>query len=149
MALAFQLPMMISQGFPDPKLGQEIERALGSDWVGGVEKLSTAAATIVFLIGTIFIIIGRRVHGIFHILRAILGLAGVGITTIFLVESLFNRYQLQRNPQKTYMQLLNNLDMSSLIICGIFLVISMAILSWPPRRRQPILAPMANQGVSV
>jgi serine/threonine protein kinase len=149
MMLALQLPMMISQGFPEAKLGQEIERALGPDWVGGVEKLASAAGTILFLIGAMFIIIGRRVHGIFHIVRALVGLAGIGMTTAWLIDELFNRYQLQNTPHTTYMQLLNSMRMDSLTMGCIFLVLSMAVLAWPPKRRQPVFAPMPNQGVSV
>jgi hypothetical protein len=147
LALAFQLPMMISQGFPNPHVAQDIESALGSDWVGGVQKLSIATATIVFLIGAMFIIIGRRVHGVAHIFRALIGLTGIGMTTMFLIDELFNRRQLQQSPHATYMQLLNCLDTETLTIGGIFLVLSMAVLAWPPRRRQPVFAPTLNQGV--
>jgi len=148
MAMAFQLPLMISRGFPDQHLGQEIERALGQDWTGGVQKLATAAATILFLIGAAFVIIGRRVHGVFHIVRAVVGLAGIGITTAFLIDELFNTWQLHNNPPGNYMQLLNLMKVDSLTIGGIFLVLSMAVLAWPPRRRQPFLNPIPNQGVN-
>jgi serine/threonine protein kinase len=148
MMMAFQLPLMISHGFPDQHLGQEIERALGQDWTGGVQKLATAAATILFLIGAAFVIIGRRVHGVFHIVRAVVGLAGIGVTTMFLIDELFNTWQLHNNPPGNYMQLLNLLKVDSLTIGGIFLVLSMAVLAWPPRRRQSVLAPMPNQGVN-
>jgi hypothetical protein len=150
MALALQLPTMISSS-PDPQLAelkQEIERALGSDWVGGIQNLFAAAATILFLIGATFIIIGRRVHGVFHILRALIGLAGIGMTTMFLIDELIARSRLAQNPPATFMQLFNNLNMDSLTMGAVFLVISMAILAWPPRRRQPVFAPMPNQGVN-
>jgi hypothetical protein len=149
MALAFQLPMMISQGFPDRHLGQEIERALGPDWIGGVQKLAMAGGTIVFLVGTVLVIIGRRVHGVFHIVRALVGLTGIVMTTLFLIDELFNRYQFQNTPHETYMQLLNLMRTDSLTMGGVFLVLSMAILAWPPRRRQPVLSPIPDQGVSV
>ncbi len=148
MALALQLPLMISQGFPDQHLGEEIQRLLGPDWVGGLGNLTTAVATILFLLGAMLVIIGRRVHGIFHIVRAVVGLAGIGMTTCFLIDELFNRYQLQNTPHATYMQLLNSMRMDNLTVGGVFLVLSMAVLAWPPRRRQPMLTPMPNQGVN-
>jgi hypothetical protein len=148
MAMAFQLPLMISRGFPDQHLGQEIERALGRDWTDPVQKLGTAAATILFLIGAAFVIIGRRVHGVFHIVRAVVGLAGIGVTTMFLIDELINKWQLRDNPPGNYMQLLNFMRTDSLTVGGIFLVLSMAVLAWPPRRRQLFLNPMQNQGVN-
>jgi serine/threonine protein kinase/TM2 domain-containing membrane protein YozV len=148
MAMAIRLPMMISQGFPDQHLGREFERALGSDWVNTLPNLSTAAAIVTFLVGATLIIVGRRVHGVFHILRAVVGLAGIGITTMFLIDELIPRYRLQGMSMTAPMQVFNHMAMDTLAIGGIFLVISMAVLAWPPRRRLPVFAPMQNEGVS-
>ncbi|MBN1361708.1 MAG: protein kinase [Sedimentisphaerales bacterium] len=151
MALALQLPMMVSLGFPEPSLAQEIEQAFGPNWVGGIEKVALAGATIVFLFGAMLIIIGRRVHGILHILRALIGLGGIGTTTMFMVDELIYQYRFRNEPPQTYMEILQQLSVETLAIGGIFIVISIAVLAWPPRRRQPVLAPMPmpNQGVSV
>ncbi len=151
MALAVQLPLMVSLGFPDPSLAQEIEQAFGPNWVGGMEKVALAAATVVFLLGAVLIIIGRRVHGVLHILRALVGLGGIGTTTMFMVDEMVSSYRFRNEPPQAFMEVLQQLRVETLAIGGIFLVISIAILAWPPRRRQPVLAPMPvpNQGVSV
>ncbi len=151
MILALEIPMVVSLGFPNPSLAHEVERILGPDWVGGMENMCLAAGTIVFLIGAVLIIIGRRVHGISHILRALVGLGGVAGGVMFMIDELFNTYQISQNPPATIMEFLQHLRIESLAIGGIIIVVSLAMLAWPPRRRQPVFAPMPmpNQGVSV
>jgi hypothetical protein len=116
-----------------------------------MENISLAAGTVVFLIGAVFIIVGRRVHGISHILRALIGLGGVAGGVMFMVDELFNTYQIRQNPPATVMEFLQHLDVTALAFGGVIIVVSLAMLAWPPRRRQPVFAPMPmpNQGVSL
>ncbi len=151
MILALELPTMVSLGFPEPSLARDAERVFGPDWVGGMEKICLAAGTVVFLIGAVLVIVGRRVHGIAHILRALIGLGGIAGGVMFMIDELFHTYQISQNPPQTFMAFLEHLQVEALAFGGVAIVVSLAVLAWPPRRRQPAFAPMPmpNQGVSI
>ncbi len=148
-ALAMKVPMMVSLGFPDPQVAVDAEKALGPNWVGGVEKIALAAGTIVLLAGTALIIVGRRVHGIAHIVRALVGLTGFALSMMFLIDSMFYSYRWRDNPPETVMAMLEQLQTETLAVGGIFVILSIAVLAWPPKRRTPVLTPMTPQGVTL
>ena len=44
-------------------------------------------------------------------------------------------------------QLFSTFNQEEVMFAGVIIVISVLILSWPPRRRMPVFAPMPPQGV--
>jgi hypothetical protein len=151
MMLALEIPTMVSLGIPQPSLARDAERIFGANWVGGMENMCLAAGTVIFFLGAVLIVIGRRIHGVVHILRALIGLGGVAGGVMFMVDELFYTHQIRQNPPTTLMEFLQHLQIEALAFGGVIVVVSLAVLAWPPRRRQPVLAPMPvpNQGVSV
>jgi len=149
-ALAMKVPMMVSLGFPDPQLAVEAEQALGPNWIGGIEKIGMAVGTTILLAGTTLIIVGRRVHGIMHILRALIGLTGFALSMMFMIDALFRDYRWRDNPPETVMAMLEQLQTETLAVGGIFVILSIAVLAWPPKRRMPMVtqASMPLQGVT-
>jgi len=104
-------------------------------------------------LAAIFIMIGRRKVGPSHLIRALLGLGG-----FFWAIQLFRSKAISAEQVQSVVDLIkqNQVDaglkilfsafnQQEVIVAGVIILMSVLILSWPPRRRTPFFAPMPNQ----
>jgi hypothetical protein len=55
---------------------------------------------------------------------------------------------IQQNQVNAALEILSRaLSQQQAIMAGVITLLSVLILSWPPRRRTPVFAPVPNQGV--
>ena len=117
-------------------------------------RLGIIITFILLLLAAIFIIIGRRHLGALHLIRALLGLMGFLFAFLFFADAFPNDYTVGFNELlnsgqagPAFDMLLNSIG-EEIIVAAIIFLISIMILAWPPRRKQAVLAPLPNQGVS-
>jgi len=155
LAIALHLPAMVAAGLPDPSLAKELDKLFGyTGWPQLLEHIGIAVVTILLVLAVIFIIIARRKSGPLHIIRAVLGLLGLLAALLFLSEGLprypqevidmLNSDQLGPALEK----LLKSTGEDEAVMALILVVVSVIILAWPPRQKQPVFRTVAqNQEV--
>ncbi len=87
-------------------------------------------------------------------IRTVLGLAGFVLAFLVFSDAM-SRYLFQEvvdllNSQQigpAFEKLLGSID-GEAIFAGVLFLLSVVILAWPARRRQAILTPALNQGIS-
>ena len=90
-----------------------------------------------------------------HLIRAIAGLGGFFWAIQLFRGSALSTDQVQKVVdffQQNQMgpaleQLFSMFNREEVMFAGVIIIVSVLILSWPPRRRTPIFAPMPPQGV--
>jgi len=155
LAVAMHLPMMIAAGLPDPSLARELDKIFGyTGWPYLLERIGLIIVTVLLMLATVFVIIARRRSGPVHIIRAVLGMSGLLIALTFFSESMPRQYPQQvvdmlNNHQvgPALDQLLQSTRQEEAVAAIVFVVISVIILAWPPRRKQPVLTTAPEQGV--
>ncbi|TKJ36485.1 MAG: hypothetical protein CEE38_11775 [Planctomycetes bacterium B3_Pla] len=154
-AVGLHLPHFVAAGFPDPGLAQELEQFFGySSWPELVMRMGTIIVFILLLLAAISTIIGRRHLGALHVIRTVLGLAGF-VSAFLVFSDAMSGYHFQEvvdllNAQQigpAFERLLGSTD-GEAIFAGVLFLLSVVILAWPARRRQAILTPALNQGIS-
>ena len=156
LAIAMHLPAMVAAGLPDPSLAKELDKVFGySDWPQLLERIGLMVAAVFLLLAAVFVIIARNKGGAFHIIRAVAGMFGLLLALLSLSDGMPRQY-----PQEV-IDMLNNGQLGpaleklfrgtaeeALFFALIFVVVSVVILAWPPRRKQPVLATVPSQGVN-
>jgi serine/threonine protein kinase len=157
LAIALRLPGLIAAGFPDPGAAQELNKLFGyTGWPHLLERMGIIAVAIFLLLAGIFIIIARRRSGPFHIIRAILGMSILLIALGFFSDSMPSNYpqeaidMLNNNQPGPALELLLSITgKEEALTALIFVAISVIVLAWPPRQKQPVLQTVVpNQEVS-
>ena len=157
LAIALRLPALIAAGLPDPDVAQELNEFFGyTGWPHLFERIGIIAVTILLLLAAIFIIIARRKSGPLHIFRTVLGMSGLLIALGFFSDSMPSNYpqeaidMLNNNqPGPALELLLSSTGKEEAVFALIFVVISVVVLAWPPRQKQPVFQTVApNQEVS-
>jgi serine/threonine protein kinase len=157
LAVGFHLPYFVAAGWPNPELTTKLEQFFGnSGWPELVMRMGTNIIFILLLLGAICIIIGRRHLGAGHMFRSVLGLAGflwaIMMFTKQVSEERLTEVVDMLNSQQIVPaidRLLEILSGGGVIFAGIIFLVSVVVLAWPPRRRQPIITPALKQGVSL
>ena len=106
-------------------------------------------------IGIILIMVGRRKSGPAHLIRALLGLVG-----FFWAIQLFRSEVMSQGEVQNIVDLFRQnqagpaLDrlfgafgQEEAVVAAVIMLISVLVLSWPPRRRAPVFAQLPPQGV--
>ena len=154
-AVGLHLPHFVAAGLPNPDLAQELEQFFGySGWPGLVMRMGTTVVVILLLLAAVCTIIGRRHLGALHMIRTVLGLAGF-VAAFLVFSDAMSGYRFQEvvdllNSQQigpAFEKLLASID-GEAIFAGVLFLLSVVILAWPARRRQAILTPALNQGIS-
>lgn len=157
LGIALHLPAMVAAGLPDPSVAKELDKLFGyTGWPQLLERIGLAAVTILLLLAAVFVIIARRKSGPVHIIRAVLGMLGLLFALLAFSDAMPRRY-----PQETIDMLNNNqlgpalekllriTDVEIAIIALILVIVSVVVLAWPPRQKQPIFKTVVqNQEVS-
>ncbi|MHC4638155.1 MAG: protein kinase domain-containing protein [Planctomycetota bacterium] len=156
LAIALHLPAMVAAGLPDPDIAEDLNELFGyTGWPQLLERIGLVVVCILLLLAAVFVIIARRKSGPFHIIRAVLGMLG-----LLLALTLFSDAMPRQYPQEV-VNMLNNEQLGpalekllkstgdeELVFALIFVVVSVVILAWPPRRKQPVFQTVAqNQEV--
>jgi len=152
LGVALHVPAMIAAGLPDPSVAKELEKIFGyPGWPQLLERIGLAFAAIFLLIAAISVIIARGKSGPFHIIRAVLGMLG-----LMLALGLFSDAMPKHYPPETIAMLSNGQLGPALekifkspgeeeAMAIIFLVVSVVILAWPAKQKQPVFTAVTNQ----
>ncbi|NQV32013.1 MAG: hypothetical protein HQ515_04925 [Phycisphaeraceae bacterium] len=157
---ALHIPWFVSGGFPDPAMGQEMEKFFGyAEWPNLVETLGFILCILISLVGLTLVVTGRRKAGIFHIIRAIIGVATL-VTALMIFSEMIpshffkapTTYTLRSHQQEQrdeFRQMLSNqetgravgylvdhVDMDMAIIGGSLLLVSVVTMAWPHKRQK-------------
>jgi hypothetical protein len=155
LAVAMHLPAIANAAWPNAQPIMEIRGALGEAWPGIVEQVGTILFGALLFMAAILIMIGRRKNGPAHLIRGLLGLVGFFWAILFFrgevmdqgqVQSIVSLFQ-QNQVNQAMDALFRVFSQEEAMFAGVILLVSVFIMSWPPRRRTPVFAPMPPQGV--
>ena len=153
LAVGLRAPYLLAAGVPD--VAQELNQAFGySEWPDLFMRSGMIITTALLLLAAVFVIIGRRFSGACHLIRGVLGLAGLLAAVMWLSDGISWGFRgsdealasLQIGPILD--MVLKGCQSEEVIFAGVFFLISVVILAWPARRKQIIFNPALNQGVS-
>jgi hypothetical protein len=155
LAVGLHLPAVASQAWPDADPVMQLQQALGATWPAVVEQIGTMLILLLLFFAAIFIMIGRRRSGPMHLIRAVLGLAGFFWAIQLFRGSAISGEQVQKvvdfiqqnQVGPALEQLFSAFNHDEVVFAGVITLVSVLVLSWPPRRRTPVFAPLPNQGV--
>ncbi|MCX5645243.1 MAG: protein kinase [Phycisphaerae bacterium] len=153
--IGLHLPRVAAAAWPSVEPVRVLGQALGEDWPRVVEQTGIMLIAALLFLAAILIMIGRRRFGPMHLIRALLGLGG-----FFFAIQLFREGAISTDSVQKMVELIQQNQVSPAldilfrafsqppaIKAGVVTLGSVLILSWPPRRRMPVFAPVPNQGV--
>jgi len=155
LAVGLHLPAMAAQAWPEAQPVVQLQQTLGATWPAVVEQIGTMLILLLLFFAAILIMIGRRRSGPMHLIRGILGLSGFFWAIQLFRGSAMSTGQVQKVVEfftqnqigPALQQLFGAFSQEEAIFAGVVILGSVLILSWPPRRRPPVFAPVPNQGV--
>jgi hypothetical protein len=98
--------------------------------------------------------LGRRHLGVRHLIRGILGLGGLLAAIMMLADGMYWQFrgigEMSNSGElgPVLERFLKGCQSEGAVIAAIIFVLSVIILSWPPKPRKMMLTPALNQGVS-
>jgi hypothetical protein len=145
LALALDLPGAVAAGLPDRALANELNNLFGySQWPSLVFKLGVIAVPSIALLATIFLVAARRQAEFLHILRAVVGVAGLLLVCPIVYESLYWMRRQGWEPIASMIAdnrigpaletFIDRID-GAVVMAPILFLVSFIVLAWPPRRR--------------
>ncbi len=155
LAIGLHLPAVAAQAWPDTDPVVQLQQALGAEWPAAVEQIGTVLILLLLFFAAIFIMIGRRRSGPMHLIRSVLGLAGFFWAIQLFRGSALSTEEVQKvvdfiqqnQVGPALEQLFGAFNQEEVVFAAALTLVSVLLLSWPPRRRTPIFAPMPPQGV--
>jgi hypothetical protein len=145
LGLALHLPHAIAIGAFDATLPVQIQQELFngySGWPALAERIAVMAVSIVMLLAVVLQIFARRRCGVMHMLRGIIGTAGL-IVSILILASAF-RWMSAWPAIQPLVQIqqfaaamdvfLNHWSLQDAIIAGVVFLLAAVVLAWAPRR---------------
>ena len=151
---ALHFPYFLETGWPDPDMAIELRNALGANWPKMLMDLARIVFVVLMLPAALCVSLGRRHLGVRHLIRGILGLGGLLAAVMLLAEGMYWHFrgmgQMSNSGElgPILERILKGCQSEEAIFAAIIFVISVIILSWPPKPRKMTLAPALNQGVS-
>jgi hypothetical protein len=155
LSVGLHLPAVAAAAWPNEEPVLELTRLLGSEWPTVVEQAGTMLIVVLLFLAAILIMIGRRKSGPGHLIRALLGLGG-----FFWAIQLFRSDAIATEQVRSMVDLIQQnqigpalqvlfgaFSQEEAVFAGVIVLISVLMLSWPPRRRSPLFAPLPPQGV--
>jgi hypothetical protein len=153
LAVGLHLPAVAAAAWPDAEPVQELAARLGTEWPGVAEQAGVMLIFVLLFLAAILIMVGRRKSGPMHLVRALLGLGG-----FFWAIRLFDSEAISKEQVRGIVDLMQQNQMGpalerlfgafsqeEAIFAGVILLVSVLMLSWPPRRRTPFFGPLPNQ----
>ncbi|MEE8306326.1 MAG: protein kinase [Gammaproteobacteria bacterium] len=75
---ALHAPAIVAAGFPDPSVAEQLNKVFGYTlWPGLLERIGSMLSAVLLLLAATFGVIGRKKHGAAHIMRVLMGIAGL------------------------------------------------------------------------
>ena len=157
LAVALHFPYFMAAGVPDPDLTAYLDRTFGdSNWPKLMMDMGMVIVFALILPAAVFVSMGRRHLGARHLIRGVLGLAGLLAAVTLLSNGIsytFGRAQLDPTVGSPKIGpiiecLLRGLQNEEAVFAAIIFVISVVILAWPARQKRPVFTPALNQGIS-
>ena len=155
LAAAMHLPAIANAAWPNAQPIMEIRGALGEAWPGIVEQAGTMLFGVLLFMAAVLIMIGRRKNGPAHLIRALLGLVGFFWAILFFrgevmdygaLQNIVSLFQ-QGQTSPAFDALFRVFSQEEAMVAGVIMLVSVFVMSWPPRRRTPVFAPVPPQGV--
>ncbi len=155
LTLGLHLPSVAAAAWPEADPVRMLGQALGSNWPRIVEQAGVMLIAALLFLAAVLIMIGRRRYGPAHLIRALAGLGG-----FFWAIQLFRSDAISTDAVQRMVDLIKQNQVGSAleilfhassqeeaVVAGVITLISVLILSWPPRKRAPVFAPLPHQGV--
>jgi len=153
--VGLHLPSVAAALWPQAEPVQQMTKFLGNGWPAAVERAGDLLVVGLLFMAAILIMIGRRRFGPAHLIRALVGLGGFlfaiqmfqdgaisAVTVRRMVELI------QQNQAGSALEILfGAFSKDQTIMAGVIMLLSVLVLSWPPRKRMPVFAPTPHQGV--
>jgi TM2 domain-containing membrane protein YozV len=155
LAIGLHLPAVAAAAWPQAEPVQELSARLGAEWPGVTEQAGVMLTFVLLFLAAVLIMVGRRKSGPMHLIRALLGLGGFFWAIRLFGSEAISKEQvqgivdlMQQNQMGPALErLFGAFSQEEAIFAGVIMLVSVLILSWPPRRRVPVFAPMPPQGV--
>jgi TM2 domain-containing membrane protein YozV len=155
LAVALHLPAIANAAWPNEEPVQQLAQTLGEAWPGIIEQVGTLLSVVLLFMAAMLIMIGRRKNGPAHLIRGLLGLVGFFFAILFIRGEVMGQHELQsivsllqQNQVSPAMdRLFTVFSEEDAIVAGVAMLVSVFVMSWPPRKRTPFFAPMPPQGV--
>ncbi|MBP7051136.1 MAG: protein kinase [Phycisphaerae bacterium] len=153
--VGLHLPAVASAAWPQEEPMVQFQQMLGDSWPRVVEQAGTLLSVVLLFLAAVLIVIGRRKNGPAHVIRALAGLVGFFFGISFFCNEVMSRGETQnivdlfRKEQAgpALERLFDVLSQEEAVVAGVIMLVSVLVMSWPPRRRTPVFAPMPPQGV--
>jgi hypothetical protein len=144
----FRIPWLVSAGFPDPSVGQEMTKVLGDSWPMLVDRLIRFVCILLGLASATFFALGRRRAGATHIIRAVIGILLV-LSALSILGDMIPQHNCTDGRLVTMWQnghigpaigeLFAHTRDDVFIPATCLFLTSIVILAWPSRRRSKLL----------
>lgn len=154
--LALDLPQAVAADAFGSGIRSDLTRMFGYEgWPRLFESAGMTLALCSLVIGGLLLIFARRGEGVMHMLRALLGVAGLFIAVLSapdVVPQSANMWpsvvtELQANRVGPAIELLmKRMEAGALFFGLVFLVAPILVLAWPPRRGVSPASPPAGEG---
>lgn len=151
---ALHFPYFLETGWPDPDLAIELRNTLGSNWPQILMDMTRIVSVALMLPAALCVSLGRRHLGVRHLIRGILGLGGLFAAVMLLADGMYWQFRGIGDVSNSnglgpvLERVLKGCQSDGAVYGAIIFVISIIILSWPPKPRKMMLTPAFNQGVS-
>jgi hypothetical protein len=145
--VALDLPHMLAAGTIDPQLAEEMNQQVFANypqWPQLISRILIAAAFVLMAAAVIVLVIARRSGGVLHMLRAVVGAAGLLFALLPLSKSfggarvwreMADAIHLQQNPPLAIDLFLSGWHPGVVLALLVFLA-SLVVLFWTPRKPQ-------------
>jgi len=143
----FRIPWLVSAGFPDPGVGQEMTKVLGASWPMLLDRLLRFVCIFLGLASATFFSIGRRRAGATHIIRSVIGILLMLSALSLLGDMIPQHYytdgrivDMWQNGQigPAIEELIAHTRDDVFIPATCLILTSIVILAWPHRRAKRI-----------
>lgn len=151
LAAVLHLPGLIASGLPDPTIAQNIEQFWGTpNWIIAFEQILVVIGFILILLSLVLLILSRRRFGASHMLRCIIGVAFL-IPAFVLLSDAGPRMQMDQSlvnqpPGVIMEKLFSAYNGPDVFMAIIFLLATIVILAWPPKRKPPQIVTLGPNG---
>ncbi|MEJ2703964.1 MAG: protein kinase [Sedimentisphaerales bacterium] len=153
LAVGLHAPYLVAAGNSD--LARELDQTFGySEWPSLFMRLGMIITAALLLIASVFIVIGRRHSGARHLIRGVLGLAGLLGALMWLSDGISSGFRYGRSAFDSGQigpvldRILQSCQSEEVAFAGVVFLVSVVVLAWPAHPKQVALTPALGQGVS-